>query len=144
MKLKKLIIAAALAGSVCTAQFALALSELATAIQSGNAVVVRNLIRDKADVNALERDGTTPLQWAVYAENPQIVEALIKAKVDVNAANREGITPLALAAETGNEEIVALLIKAGADVNKTLANGAGAYPRFLREHRARQSRRNAG
>ena len=123
MKLKKLIIAAALAGSVCTAQFALALSELATAIQSGNAVAARNLIRDKADVNALERDGTTPLQWAVYAENPQIVEALIKAKVDVNAANREGITPLALAAETGNEKIVALLIKAGADVNKTLANG---------------------
>lgn len=123
MKLKKLVIAATLAGSLGTAQFAMALSELATAIQSGDPVAVRNLIRNKADVNAVERDGTTPLQWAVYEENTQIVDYLVKAKVDVNAANREGITPLALAAETGNEAVAEQLIRAGADVNKTLANG---------------------
>lgn len=123
MKLNKLLVAVTLMSSLGAVPSVLAASELANAIQSGDIVAVRNLIRSKVDVNAPERDGTTPLQWAVYNENAAMVEALIKAKVDVNAANREGVTPLALAAEAGNVTITRLLLKAGADINKTLANG---------------------
>ena len=123
MTLKKLGLAITFATAVSAAPFALALSELATAIQDGDAAAVRTLIRNKTDVNAAERDGTTPLQWAVYSENLPIVEQLIKAKADVNSPNREGMTPLALAAEAGNVDIVRKLLDAGAEVNKTLNNG---------------------
>ncbi len=123
MKLKKLVVTASVVAALCVSPLLLAMSELTSAIQKGDLASVRNLLRNKTDVNAHERDGTTPLQWAVYDENLQIVEALIKAGVDVNAANREGMLPLALAAETGNAEIVKLLIEAGANVNNTLANG---------------------
>jgi ankyrin repeat protein len=124
MKLKKIVIAASLLGVFGTALPAFAAdSELTTAIKNGEAGVVRTLIRRNTDVNAVERDGTTPLQWAVYNEVPAIVEQLLDAGADVEAVNREGMTPLALAASTGNEEIVELLLDAGAGVNNVMANG---------------------
>lgn len=123
MKLKKLVLCAALATAAGTAQMAWALSELVTAIQDGDADTVRTLLRNDTDVNAPERDGTTPLQWAVYGENPQILDYLLDAGANVETANREGVTPLALAAQTGNHELAAMLIEAGANVNATMANG---------------------
>ena len=123
MKLKNLLCAIGILGFI-TAPFPLwAESELASAIISGDADLVRTLIRREHDVNAPETDGTTPLQWAIYYENSQIVDYLLVARADVEATNREGITPLALAAQTGNAEIVELLLDAGASVNNTLANG---------------------
>lgn len=101
-------------------------SELTTAIKQGQTRVVSELIRSKADVNAPERDGTTPLQWAVYHEQPDLVRALLRADADPELANREGVSPLALAVMMGNADIAKLLIDAGADVNKPLANGETA------------------
>lgn len=123
MKLKKLAIAAALCAAAGTTPTAWALSELATAIQDGNADAVRALVRNDVDVNAVERDGTTPLQWAVYGEDTRILDYLLDAGANADLANREGVTPLALAAETGNEDIAAMLLDAGANVNATMANG---------------------
>lgn len=124
MKLKKLILATGLASALLGAGMAFAAdSELIAAIKIGDADAVRTLVRRSADVNLPERDGTTPLQWAVYNENPQIVEYLLDADADVEATNREGVTPLGLAAGTGNVAIVELLLDAGAGVNNTMANG---------------------
>jgi ankyrin repeat protein len=123
MNLKQLANIAAVTAALSVSPLVLATSELTSAIQKGDVATVRTLLRNKADANAHERDGTTPLQWAVYDENAPMVDALIKAKADVNAANREGMLPLALAAETGNAEIVKMLIDAGAGVNTTLPNG---------------------
>jgi ankyrin repeat protein len=121
MKLRKFVIAVGFCGAL-QAAFAGA-SELVSAIEANDADLVRSLVRGDADVNALEKDGTTPLQWAVYFENPRIVKLLLDAKADVEAANREGVTPLALVAQTGNAEITELLLDAGASVNNTMANG---------------------
>jgi len=123
MKLKKIVLAAGLLGLLGTAQLTFANSELTAAIKNGNADAVRTLVRRNVDVNAPERDGTLPLQWAVYNENARIVELLLGAGADVEAVNREGVTPLALAAQTGNAEIIELLLDAGAGVNNTMANG---------------------
>ncbi|MES2625443.1 MAG: ankyrin repeat domain-containing protein [Pseudomonadota bacterium] len=123
MKLKKLVLAIGFLGTVGAFQSTFAQSELTAAIKSDNADVVRSLIRSKTDVNAPDRDGTLPLQWAVYNENATIVKYLLDADADVEAANREGMTPLALAATTGNEEIVEMLLDAGAGVNTPMVNG---------------------
>ncbi|MDT8398728.1 MAG: ankyrin repeat domain-containing protein [Pseudomonadales bacterium] len=123
MNMKKTVIAAAVAVSMLAAQAAFSLSELGTAVVNKQADVVRTLIRQNVDVNAVETDGSTALHWAVYNEDANIVKRLIDAGADVAAGNREGMTPLALAAIAGNAEITRMLLDAGAGVNQTLANG---------------------
>jgi hypothetical protein len=123
MKLKKIMIAAGFLGVLGTAQLAFADSELTAAIKTDNVDVVSTLIRRDVDVNAPERDGTTPLQWAIYNEKPEVVAQLLSADADVELANREGMTPLALAAMAGNSAIVKQLLDAGASVNAPLLNG---------------------
>lgn len=101
----------------------LAQSELTQAVMDGNLHSVERLIRQHVDVNAIERDGTNALQWAIYYENNAIVRSLLNAGADPEAPNREGMTPLVLAAMSGNVQVVEMLLDAGAGVNHTLANG---------------------
>src|SRR5688572_23452268 len=49
------------------------------AARSGDAATVRALIRQRADVNAAEVDGTTALHWATWAGDADLVTALLRA-----------------------------------------------------------------
>ena len=93
------------------------------AIKAGDTARVRALIDTRADVNAAQADGTTPLHWAVDRDRPDIVQMLIRAGADVKASNRYGATPLWLASINGNVKTVAMLLEAGADASS--ANGDG-------------------
>jgi ankyrin repeat protein len=96
---------------------------LSTAIQNGDTEAVRTLLKDPAEVNAAEADGTTPLHWAVRADDLETSALLLKAGAKPGAANRYGVTPLSLAAVNGNDAIVRLLLDAGADANTTVTQG---------------------
>ena len=63
---------------------------------------MRALLKQRADVNAAEADGTTALHWAVRADDLETAQLLIRAGANVKAANRYGVTPLSLAATNGN------------------------------------------
>ena len=76
--------------SFCVCSSVLAQGELTAAVMNGDAETVSRLIRQNADVNAIERDGTNALQWAIYNENLAIVRNLLNAGADPEAANREG------------------------------------------------------
>jgi ankyrin repeat protein len=102
---------------------AVAAAPIIDAAKSGNLAAVQSLIKQKADVNAAETDGTTALQWAARADNIDIVRALLKAGADAKQSNRYGITALQLAAVNGSPPMVRLLIEAGADVNAVLPEG---------------------
>jgi ankyrin repeat protein len=106
--------------------------ELTRAVQGGDATLVRSLLQRKADVNAREADGTTPLHWAVRADRQELIRMLLVAGADARAANRYGVTPLALASINGSESAVRLLLEAGADPNTTLAEGETALMRAAR------------
>jgi uncharacterized protein len=123
MKLKKLVIAASMLSCVATIPAAFAYGELTVAVKTGEEDLIRTLIRQNADINVVERDGSTPLHWAVYHEQPGIVKSLIDAGADVGATNREGITPLSLAVQNGDAVTTRILLDAGASVHQTLANG---------------------
>jgi ankyrin repeat protein len=93
------------------------------AVKSGNRDTVRALIRQHADINAAEHDGTTALHWAVRADDQETAELLIKAGANVNAANQLGITPLVVAATNANAAIVSDLLRAGANSTRPGADG---------------------
>ena len=97
------------------------------------------LLRSVADVNAVYRDGSTPLHRAARSASPDVVRLLIDRGAHVNAVDRAGATPLHEAAaydwatEGGRGDVVRLLLDRGARVNAV--DRAGATPL----HRAAQS-----
>jgi ankyrin repeat protein len=93
------------------------------AVKGGNAAAVQSLIKQRANVNAAEADGTTALHWAARADNLDMARALLRAGADAKKANRYGVTALQLAAVNGSASMVKALIEAGADVNAVLPEG---------------------
>jgi ankyrin repeat protein len=86
-----------------------------------NEVLAR--IKEKADVNAPQADGTTALHWAVHYDDLATTKALLAAGANVAATNHYGVPPLSLACVNGNDGIVRALLEAGADPNITLRGG---------------------
>jgi uncharacterized protein len=95
-------------------------SEVADAAMRGDKQAVRTLIRQKADVNAPQNDGTTALHWAVQANDLELTDLLIKAGAKVSTPNVAGATPLLLASVSGNTAVLERLLAAGADPNAPL------------------------
>jgi len=96
---------------------------LVDAVKNADTGAVRALLKQGADVNALEADGTTALHWAGYRDDLESADLLIRAGAKVNAANDLGVTPLWTACENANAGIVQRLLQAGADPNTALLSG---------------------
>ncbi len=100
-------------------------SPVADAAMRDDAVAVRALLADGADVNTPRGDGMTGLHWAALHGNVEIAGLLIGAGADLEAATRIGAhTALHVAAKEGNGEIVAILAEAGANVAAVTETGA--------------------
>jgi uncharacterized protein len=97
---------------------------LADAAQNHDREAVKALLKDHADVNATEPDGTTALHWAAHWNDLELVDLLLSAGANPAALNRYGVTPLAEAANNGSGALVESLLKAGADAN-TQVTSAG-------------------
>jgi uncharacterized protein len=99
-------------------------SPLADAAMRGDKVAVQNLLRQKADVNAPQGDGSTALHWAAYRDDQEMARMLIAAGANINARTRLGdLTPLFMAAKNGSASILSLMLDAKADPNTANANG---------------------
>src|SRR5262249_27620164 len=91
----------------------------------------------KADVNAQDDFGATPLCEAVISGDLAGARALLARKADPNIPQRTGETPLHAAATRGHEEIIALLLQHKADPNAPGIRGgsplesATRYPRIM-------------
>jgi ankyrin repeat protein len=117
MSISGVIGAMCLAGLLPTIGFSGAPSQLADAAMNKDRVAVRSLVKQKADVNAPQPDGTTALMWAVRENDIESVDLLLAAGADVKAANHDGATAFYQASVNGNPAIIERLLKAGADVN---------------------------
>lgn len=98
------------------------------AASQGALKIIELLLAYKADVNAKDNGGYTPLYGAIsYGAGKGgigIVEVLIKSGANVNVKNEnEGETPLHKAISRKDIEVVKLLISHGADVNAVSRNG---------------------
>lgn len=88
---------------------------LFVAARSGNADTVKALLASqKADVNATDDRGNTPLIEAARLGHDDVVTALLIAHADVNKKNEQGQTALTLAAQNNHDQTVKVLTTAGA------------------------------
>jgi cytohesin len=124
MRLRRVISGIGLALGICLAAIGNAADSLvADAAMRGDTGAVKSLLEQKADVNAPQADGATPIQWAAYRGDVELADLLIAAGADVKAANHDGITPLWLASENGNAAMIEKLLLAGADPNERRTQG---------------------
>jgi ankyrin repeat protein len=93
---------------------------LHVAVAWNNKNLAELLINYKADINAVDSHGNTPLLLALNRAKPEkdIVELLVNQGADVNIGNADGTTPLMSATWWGELEIMRLLITHGSDVNR--------------------------
>jgi ankyrin repeat protein len=100
-----------------------ATSELADAIESGRRAAAIELIKEGADVNSAQGDGTTPLHWAAYKLDLELVRLLLDRGARADVQNSYAASPLAEAVKGGNVELVKILLDAGANVDAQNADG---------------------
>ncbi len=98
-------------------------SAIADAAMQSNIDLVERLIRDGANVNSIQSDGSTALHWASYNADAEMADILIKAGADPSAKTRNGSTPMWLAARRGDPGVITKLLEAGADANEDLPLG---------------------
>jgi ankyrin repeat protein len=108
------------------------------AIRSGDLAIIQQLIAAGANVNALDKQGSTPLHRAVLAQPPEfaseLATTLLRAGADPNAMRPNGGTPLhnlIFGADklppAAVRQIATLLAQHGADINLPAAfDGATA------------------
>ena len=99
------------------------MNEILDAAYFGEIDVIGTLLDDGIDVKTKDRDGNTPLHWAVLGGHTNCVELLIEKEADVGAVNSAGNTLLHLAVTTAPPECVRLLLEAAAPVNSRNNNG---------------------
>ena len=96
---------------------------LIEAAAEGNIEAVKQHLTAGVDVNANNKNGTTPLHRAAYWGHKEVVELLIANGADVHAKWDNGWTPLHRAALYDHKEVTELLIANGADVNAKIDDG---------------------
>ena len=84
---------------------------LINAATRGNTADIRALLKDGADINAVDSAGLTPLMHAVKNRNLKAAADLIAAGADLALETRNRKSIYALAIETGSPSIIALLSK---------------------------------
>ena len=100
---------------------------LMVAVQFGREDITRLLIQKGADVNAIDKLGSTSLIEAAHrGGNYPIVKMLLDAGADVNQASNGGFTPLMAACGRGHSEVAKLLLANGANTEAHSTNNATA------------------
>lgn len=98
-------------------------SVLADRIESGDRKTALEMIARNTNVNVAQRDGSTPLHWAVYRVDEELVKALLARGAKADVVNSFGSSPLSEAARVANLKLVGMLLEAGADANRVNQDG---------------------
>lgn len=101
---------------------------LCNAVLSQDLVQVKGLLAQGSNVNGRDKDGNSPLNYAIQKNNLDIAKLLIYANVDVEQTTKvTALPPLFYALSLGYYEMAKLLITAGADANRARSNYQSTY-----------------
>ena len=95
-------------------------SSIADAAKGRDQATVETLIKQRADVNTAQPDGTSALTWAAHWDDLKTADLLLRAGANANAENDYGVTPLSVACTNGSAQMVTRLLDAGAKPNAEL------------------------
>lgn len=88
------------------------------AIEEANVQQISRLLENKADPNARDEQGMTPLLHVMYRGGSlDLIKRLLSAGADVNGVDESGNTPLIVGARDESLAAVRLLVEHGADLN---------------------------
>lgn len=77
------------------------------------------MLKAKIDnIDVVDKQGDTPLMYAIRASNIEAVHELLAAGADIGTTNLKRETPLRLAVEQADGKMVDLLLSFGADINQ--------------------------
>lgn len=79
--------------------------------------IAKELIENKADINAQDVNGKSAVFFSIENDNIETLDMLIENKANINIQDSKGITPLIWASGNGKTEIVKTLLKNKADIN---------------------------
>ena len=109
-------------------------TRLGWAAYYGHLARVRELCDWRADIEAADKDGYTPLYYASFRGHLDIVRELLARGANVNAVSNEGYTPLVSSSCWGHVEVVRALLAAGADKRRVNNFGETAVSLAGTEH----------
>jgi len=95
--------------------------------KDGNFYLVNVALGEKANINARDEKGYTPLHLAACSIASDVIKLLIERGADINAQDSEGRTPLHVAAQYGRYNAAEALIERRADINAVDKNGQTPY-----------------
>ena len=90
---------------------------LMSATFEGDVEEAARLLKEGADVKAINSYGVNAMQLAADTANTELIRLLLRAGADPESPNADGETALHLVARSGNVEAAKLLLKAGAKVD---------------------------
>lgn len=109
-----------------------AMSPLAAAALRGHTLLVRLLIRNDADVNAVGENGLPALMNAVKLNHLGVVKVLLEAGAGTRVLDRDGYNLLVVAVNENYPDMLALLL--GQGVNPELADSNGLTALYWAEY----------
>lgn len=103
-------------------------AELINAVVAGDVVKAATLLKNGADCNSKNEEGSTLLMLAAGTGNLQMVEMLVEAGAEIDATDARGWTALFKALfnyedNCGYPDVVRALIEAGANIEHQIAYG---------------------
>ncbi|HEY6862475.1 MAG TPA: ankyrin repeat domain-containing protein [Burkholderiales bacterium] len=87
---------------------------LHAAAYRGDVAAIQKLLADKADVNARDAYGRTPLHVATFARRRDAIRALVAGGADLGALERDRYDAVTIASVADDEETLRLLLSLGA------------------------------
>uniref|UniRef100_A0A672JD93 Ankyrin repeat domain-containing protein 22-like n=1 Tax=Salarias fasciatus TaxID=181472 RepID=A0A672JD93_SALFA len=79
--------------------------------QRENAALMEVLLNASANVNAVDKQGNTPLHYACQRKKHRLVPVLLRFKAKTSLKNKDGETPMAIAKRLRFNKIIAMLRK---------------------------------
>ena len=119
---------------------------LAAAALRGHTILVRLLIRNKADVNAVGENNLSALMNAVKLNHLGVAKVLLEAGANTRVLDRAGDNLLAVAVNKNYPDMLALLLKQGVNPDLADSNGLTAlyWAEYLNRPALAQLLRDAG
>lgn len=105
------------------------------AIERGNTVAVRTILRAGADVNKTYHSRRTPLMFAVDKGNADVLQDMFEAGAKLDAVDSFGMSALMIASQRGHLECLQMLLSAGASLLPLDIRGKSALMVAAEENR---------